>query len=190
MLESTSATVFKAVCFVGFVLINSPGQAQQTAATAASIPKALHEFDWMIGHWTATQGTAEIELNVKWQNAYLIQQFVARNDGKVVRRSSQRIAWDPAAKRPRSWTFNTDGSFSEANWRKENDVWVVESSGVHADGGRVKATQFWTPVDGELFWFKSVQGIVNGQAADDLLLKFSRRPSQHPEASATESDQP
>ncbi len=190
MLGSTFDTVFKVVCFVCLVLINSLGLAQGTAATAPPPPKELHQLDWMIGHWSATHGDAEIELGVKWQNAYLIQQFVARKDGKVLRRSTQRIAWDPAAKRFRSWTFNTDGSFSEASWRRENDVWVVESSGVQADGGRIKATQFWTRVDNDVCWFKSVEGHINEQHVDDLLLKFSRRHSQHTEASATDSGQP
>lgn len=186
MLGSNLDTVFKVVCFVCIVLMNSLGLAQGIASTAPSPPKELHQLDWMIGHWSATHGDTKIELHVKWRNSYLIQQFVARDDEKVLRRNTQRIAWDPAAKRIRSWSFNADGSFSEANWRSEDDVWVVETSGVEVDGGRTKATHFWTRIDGDVCWFKSVHGHINGHPVDDLLLKFSRRQSKQPETSGTD----
>jgi hypothetical protein len=91
-----------------------------------------------------------------------------------MREGTQRVAWDAAAGGPRSWTFDRDGSFSEATWRKEGDVWVVATAGLQADGRRTKAVQFWTREGDDACWFKSLQGEVDGQATADLVLKFSR----------------
>lgn len=144
--------------------------------SSAPSSSALGELTWMVGRWTATQDKADIELTAEWteDKSYLLQHFVATQEGEVVRRGTQRIAWDAASKCLRSWTFNTDGSFSEGVWRKEDGVWIVESTGVLADGRRTKAVHFWTQNGNDGCWFKSLRGAVDGQPADELMLKFSR----------------
>jgi uncharacterized protein (TIGR02246 family) len=151
-----------------------PADAVGASPEPSSSP--LGELDWMVGRWTATQDKADIELTAEWtaDKSYLLQHFVATREGEVVRRGTQRIAWDPAAKCLRSWTFNTDGSFSESHWRKEGEVWIAESTGVLADGRRTKSIHFWSHSGDDACWFKSLRGDVDGQPADELMLKFSR----------------
>lgn len=148
------------------------------APRSLSTPDAspLVQLDWMIGHWTASRDDTVVELTAEWaaDKRYIIQQFVAKRAGEAVRQGSQRIAWDAAAKQIRSWTFNADGGFSEAQWRKEGDVWIAASGGVLSDGRRVKSIHFWTPEGADACWFKSLHGEIDGQPADDLALKFSR----------------
>lgn len=146
-------------------------------ASRAPTANGLDQLAWMVGKWTATQGQTVVELTAEWtpDRTFLIQQFVAKRDDGLVRRGSQRIAWDAAAKRLRSWTFHADGGFSEASWQPAGDVWIAESTGVLPDGRRASSTQFWTPEGDEACWFKSLAGKIDGQPADDLILKFSRR---------------
>jgi ketosteroid isomerase-like protein len=143
---------------------------------AAPSSSLLGELNWMVGRWTAAQDDANVELTAEWtpDKSYLLQHFVATRNGEVIRRGTQRIALDPAAKGLRSWTFNADGSFSEGVWRKEGEVWVAESTGVLADGRRTTSVHFWTKEGDDGCWFKSLRGAVDGQPADELMLKFSR----------------
>ncbi len=166
--------------------------AASVEAPTASTPHPLKELDWMVGRWAAKQGDAVIELTAKKSGAYLVQKFIARRDGKVVRRGTQRIAWDAAAARPRSWTLNADGGFSEATWRQDGNVWVAESTGVQADGSRTKCVQFWTAEGEDARWFKSLHGEVDGQPVEDLILKFTRtgQPSAAPTPAAPANDSP
>jgi uncharacterized protein (TIGR02246 family) len=150
--------------------------AASPASTAASSASPLNELSWMVGHWSAAEENADIELTVEWtaDKSYLLQHFSATRAGEAVRRGTQRIAWDPAAKSLRSWTFNADGGFSEGAWRKEGDVWVAECTGVLADGHRTRSVHFWTKSGEDECWFKSLRGEVDGQPTDELMVKFSR----------------
>jgi uncharacterized protein (TIGR02246 family) len=151
--------------------------AMASAAPPKSAAAPLGELDWLVGSWTASREGAVVDMTVEWtaDRAFLLQRFTATRDGREVRRGVQRIAWDAAAKQLRSWTFNADGSFSEAAWRKEGDVWVVESAGVLADGRRQKSVHFWTPEGADACWFKSLNGEVDSQTTPDVVLKFARR---------------
>lgn len=157
-----------------------PTPAAHEASAPASTP--LAELDWLVGSWTSTSDGALVDMTVEWtvDRAYLLQRFSATRDGREVRRGTQRIAWDGAARHIRSWTFNADGGFSEAAWRKEGDVWVASSTGVLPDGRRQKSVQFWTPEGADACWFKSLRGEIDGEAADDLVLHFTRRRAATP----------
>jgi uncharacterized protein (TIGR02246 family) len=148
----------------------------------APAPAQLAELDWLVGSWTAARDGAVVDMSAEWtaDRAYLLQRFTATRDGREVRRGTQRIAWDAAAQQIRSWTFNADGGFSEATWRKEGDVWLATSAGVLPDGRRQKSVHFWTPEGADACWFKSLHGEIDGQAADDLVLKFTRRRAATP----------
>lgn len=144
------------------------------AAAPSAVPNGLSELAWLVGRWSSSDAGADVELTTTQEDAYLMQRFVVRRDGQTVREGTQRIAWDAAAGRPRSWTFHADGGFSAAAWQKEGDVWVVNAAGQQADGRRTKSVQFWTREGDDGCWFKSLQGEIDGKPAADLVLKFAR----------------
>jgi uncharacterized protein (TIGR02246 family) len=153
--------------------------APRAASPAEPAANSIEELDWMVGRWTAVNGDAAVELTAEWaaEKKFLLHRFAARRGGETQRSGVQRIGWDAAAGRLRSWTFNADGSFAEARWRREGDVWVAESVGVLPDGRQVKSVHFWTPEGENVCWFKSLQGQLDGQPTDDLVLKFNREPA-------------
>ena len=90
-------------------------------------------------------------------------------------RAEQRIAWDPSAKKIRSWVFISDGSFVEGSWHKEGNAWVVRTSGVLPDGGESSSLNLWVADGPDSCWFKAVKPIVDGQEIDDLMVEFKRK---------------
>jgi ketosteroid isomerase-like protein len=154
----------------------------QESMSAAPSRAPLEELGWMVGRWTARAGDAVVDLTVEWTEgrAFLVQHFSVRRGGRELRSGSQRIAWDAAAGVVRSWTFHPDGGFSQSRWRREGDVWIAEADGVLADGRRTSSVHFWTPEGDGACWFKSLEGTVDGQPADDLVLNFSREGAQKP----------
>ena len=45
------------------------------------------------------------------------------------------VFWDPALKKLRSWTFDSEGGFFNGLWTKDGNQWLLTSAGVKADGG-------------------------------------------------------
>ena len=92
----------------------------------------------------------------------------------------QIIGWDAAAKRIRSWTFDSDGSFAEGSWSKKDNRWYVRKKGTTADGKMASAVNIITLVDdgdgdavlspGEAWIFEATGVALEGQYATSPVL--------------------
>ncbi|MCC6507731.1 MAG: DUF4440 domain-containing protein [Pirellulaceae bacterium] len=104
--------------------------------TAASPGELLKPLAWLIGDWINEGADAQVKITYRWsedKNFILGEISVTKGD-QVVMKSSQRIGWDPLLGTPRSWTFDSDGGFTEATWTQIEDAWMVRSSAVMPDG--------------------------------------------------------
>ena len=73
----------------------------------------LKVLEWMVGRWVDQTENANVETECKWtknQN-FLVRSFKVTVVDRVDMAGMQMIGWDPAAKKIRSWTFDSDGSF-------------------------------------------------------------------------------
>ena len=59
-------------------------------------------------------------------------------------KGSQRIGWDPSAKRLRSWVFDSEGGFGEGVWSKSGNQWIAKMTGVTSDGKTASSTNVIT----------------------------------------------
>ncbi len=81
---------------------------------------------------------------------YLLRKFaVQTNDGREMS-GVQRIGWDPALKKLRSWTFDSQGGFFKGLWTKDGDQWLLTTVGVTADSQTVTGTSVYTRIDNEM----------------------------------------
>src|SRR4051812_29992062 len=71
---------------------------------------------------------------------FLIRSFTVKRLGKPVMTVTQRIGWDPLARRFRSWEFDSEGGFGEGTWSRDGDRWVVKHTGVRPEGTTASAT--------------------------------------------------
>ena len=98
----------------------------------------------------------------------------------------QRIGWDPARKKLRSWTFDSEGGFVNGLWTKDGDEWLLTSAGVTAEGETVTATSVYTRVDNEMITWRYRSLIVGGDVRKDsdevTLVKRPPLPAQSPAA--------
>jgi uncharacterized protein (TIGR02246 family) len=96
----------------------------------------LMPLSWLIGDWINEGSDARVKLSYRWsedKNFILGEISVTRND-KIVMKSSQRIGWDASLGTPRSWTFDSDGGFTESTWTQVQDMWIVRASAVMPEG--------------------------------------------------------
>ena len=72
----------------------------------------------MVGDWIDQDEGATNETSVKWSKnrAFLIRSFRLSLGGADPLSGMQVIAWDPAEKHIRSWTYDSRGGFGEESW--------------------------------------------------------------------------
>ena len=54
-------------------------------------------------------------------------------------------------------------------WTRDGKKWVVEASGVEADGGELTARNILTPVDKDTFIWQSAERTLDGEELPDIL---------------------
>jgi hypothetical protein len=107
--------------------------------------------------------------------------------GEPVSKSSQRIGWDPVVGVIRSWTFDSDGGFSQGEWTPVDDGLVSKTEATMPDGTSASATVLFTVKDQDHFTVRSADRIVAGGEEPAFELTIARRPPQPGAAPGAES---
>jgi uncharacterized protein (TIGR02246 family) len=112
------------------------------AAIEPAVPERLKDLEWLVGEWVNESSEAVVHTTCKWSDDkhYLLRDFTVTVAGRLALKGTQRIGWDPSAKQVRSWVFDSDGGFSEGEWTRAGERWMIKSHGVNHDGERVTAT--------------------------------------------------
>ncbi len=133
--------------------------------TGPSSNEQLKQLEWMIGNWVDEDQTASIVTDCKWakNNSFIVRSFAVSVEDRIDMSGMQIIGWDAAAKQVRSWTFDSEGGFSEGRWTQRGDRWYVKKSGVMADGSKASAVNIVTYVDDNAFKLQSTQRTVAGE---------------------------
>jgi uncharacterized protein (TIGR02246 family) len=119
----------------------------------------LKSLEWMVGNWTDGGDDAEVELECNWtkNKNFLTRAFKLSIDGQTDMSGIQVIGWDPAAKAIRSWTFDSNGTFSEATWEHRGDRWFVRNRGVLPDGQPATMINVMKKVDDDSFTWQTIE---------------------------------
>jgi uncharacterized protein (TIGR02246 family) len=147
----------------------------------------LKELEWMIGSWIDQDETATIQTDCEWtkNRNFMTRSFAVIAGDQIDMSGMQIIGWDPAAKRIRSWVFDSDGAFAEGSWTRKDNRWLVQQTGVQPDGKKSSAVNIITQVDDNSFTWQSVSREVDGEVlpnVDEVLIV--RRPTEDAESSA------
>jgi uncharacterized protein (TIGR02246 family) len=130
----------------------------------------LRVLDWMLGNWASDAAKGEVSrISCNWsagQNFIESAYSVAFKD-VYLSSGTQKIAWDGAAKKIRSWSFDADGGFGEGTWSKDGDKWVVKFNSVLQDGKKLTATNVVTRVDANTIIWQSKDRSLDGKALPD-----------------------
>ena len=127
----------------------------------------LKPLEWMVGSWTDEATDAEVEVDCDWtkNKNFLTRAFKISVDGQTEMSGMQVIGWDPAAKAIRSWTFDSNGTFSEATWERRGDRWFIRNRGVLPDGQPATMVNVMKKVGDDSFTWQTIERT----AGDELL---------------------
>ena len=146
----------------------------------------LASLDWLVGEWVDESPEGKTQISFQWSDDgnYLLGEYNLAVGGQAAGKSLQRIGWDPVEGALRSWTFDSDGGFSEGEWLAVDDGWLVRSEATLPDGTTGSATIVIKPSDADHFVVESTDRIIAGAEEPDFKLVIARKPPA-PAASAT-----
>lgn len=130
----------------------------------------LEQLSWLTGNWVNEDDNSVVHTTCGWSEDgnYLLRRFnVQTRDGKEMS-GVQRIGWDPAGKKIRSWTFDSHGGFYSGLWTKHGKEWLLTSAGVTASGETVTATTAYSLHDAEMVTWRYRSLIVAGRVRENM----------------------
>ena len=98
--------------------------------------------------------------------------------GRDAMNVSQRIGWDPLAKRIRSWVFDSEGGYGESVWARNGDTWIIKATGVRSDGTIASATNMLVPGGTSGYVWRSTDRVIGDEVMPPTEVKVVRRPPE------------
>jgi uncharacterized protein (TIGR02246 family) len=133
---------------------------------APSHYEQLKVLEWMVGKWTTNADNADVELDCNWtKNQNFLTRAFKISLGDESFSGMQIIGWDPAAKSIRSWTFDSNGTFSEGTWQQRGGRWFIRNRGTLPDGRPATMINVMKQVDENSFTWQTIERT----AGDELL---------------------
>lgn len=129
----------------------------------------LQQLEWLLGQWVDEGDTAVVNYSCKATDNgnYLIRDFSVHIAGQQAIGGTQRIGWDPLTNQFRTWIFDSEGAFSEGLWHRDDDSWVLKTSGVTADGESASSTTIYKLVNEHTMTWQVVDLEIGGVRRPD-----------------------
>jgi len=129
----------------------------------------LKVLEWMIGNWTTDADNADVDLDCSWtkNKNFITRAFKISIDDDSFS-GMQIIGWDPAAKAIRSWTFDSNGTFSEARWEQRGGRWFIRNRGTLPDGRTATMINVMKPVDANSFTWQTIERTAGGELLPNI----------------------
>jgi uncharacterized protein (TIGR02246 family) len=141
----------------------------KTKEVAPSHYEQLKVLEWMIGSWTTDAENAQVELDCNWtKNQNFITRAFKISIGDDSVSGMQIIGWDAAAKKIRSWTFDSNGTFADANWEERKGRWFIRNRGTLPDGRTATMINVMKPVDANSFTWQTIERTAGSELLPNI----------------------
>lgn len=98
----------------------------------------------LLGEWSADLGggrEVRVAAGPSASGSFLVIERAILDGGAPVSGSIEWVGWDPVKKVLRSWSFESDGGFSESEWKADGNALVVATKATLREGAVVDETQ-------------------------------------------------
>lgn len=131
----------------------------------ATSTDALKELEWLIGSWVDESNEMKVKTKFRWSanQAFLLRSFTVESADSVALEGTQVIGWDPRGQQIRSWTFNSDGSFGESTWSKNDNSWLAKSTQTSTSGEISAGTYVLEKIDNDSFTMQLIGHEINSE---------------------------
>ena len=143
---------------------------EESAEIPDSHSDELAELEWMIGDWYDVFDDVTVSIECHWtkNRNFICRAFEVSRDGQVESSGMQVIGWDAKQKKIRSWLFDSDSTYIEGVWSKNEGTWVVHSVATLVDGASGSSTSIFRPIDELSYGWQKVNRVVDGQLLPNI----------------------
>jgi len=129
----------------------------------------LIPLSFLIGDWVDESADAVVKTTYDWSDGdkFIVGKFSVQLLGEEAFSGTQRIGWDPLARKVRSWVFDSNGGFQEGLWTNVEDQWLVNYRGVSGEGEVTSGTSVMTMLDINRWSWQSRDRIVGNEVLED-----------------------
>jgi uncharacterized protein (TIGR02246 family) len=140
-------------------------QLTESPLPPATARERLAELSWLIGAWSEKDGELNINSKFDWARGgnFITRNLSVKRGDEVTLEGWQIIGWDAAQNRIRSWTFDTEGGFSEGVWTRSGNSWLIRDSGTLPDGSHTTAEQTLTKTGDDKFTWEAHNRTLDGE---------------------------
>ena len=140
----------------------------------------LQALAWLVGDWIDESRDGVVKTSCRWADneSFLLQEITVRQAGHEAMKISQRIGWDPLAKRFKAWMFDAEGGYGESSWTPTESGWLIKATSVHSDGVTASATNHIEPTGLDRYVFRSVDRVVGNELLPPVEVQVVRQPPQ------------
>jgi uncharacterized protein (TIGR02246 family) len=139
----------------------------------------LQPLEWLLGDWVDEDDDSIVEFTCQAvdNGNFLLRQFTVKIAGEEAMSGTQRIGWDPISGKLRAWIFDSEGGHAEGTWHRDEDSWILKTTGVTADGQTASGTSIYTFVSEHLMTWQAVDHEVAGvHLPDSEVVTIVRKP--------------
>ncbi len=163
---------------------------REHGAPAADVKpyERLKELEWMVGDWVDESDINRSSSSVRWADnqSFLVRTFAIEVQGEKPTTGTMYIGWDPQSGQIKSWLFNSEGGHGEGLWTRTGEKeWIVKAQGVLRDGRPTSATQVHTIINKDSVKVSSIDRIIGGVVAPDIVDVIMVRKPPPPGGAAT-----
>lgn len=150
----------------------------------------LIPLSFLIGDWVDESGDAVVKTTYDWSDGdkFIVGKFSVQLQGEEAFSGTQRIGWDPLARKVRSWVFDSNGGFQEGLWTNVEDQWLVNYRGVSGEGEVTSGTSVMTMIDLNRWSWQSRDRIVGNELLEDTPEVFVVRKAPPPVDALSEEE--
>ncbi|HEY1859590.1 MAG TPA: SgcJ/EcaC family oxidoreductase, partial [Gemmataceae bacterium] len=144
--------------------------ARDEEGPVATAHERLLPLAWLVGDWIDDGGSTVVNSTCRWSEDgnFLLQEFKVKVNGRDSMNISQRIGWDPLAKRIRSWVFDSAGGFGESVWTSDDNSWLIKATAVRPDGTAASATNLLVPSGKDAYVWRSTDRVVGDDVEEPV----------------------
>jgi uncharacterized protein (TIGR02246 family) len=141
----------------------------------------LDDLNWLVGKWKGTAKDGETTATFTWDEkqpillAKLATKPVAGKAGATAQSTTIKIGYDARRGAFHSWHSEQDGAQSRAQWHRDGNRWVIDSSGLTTDGKETSGQFMLSRIDDNNFtWRTANRSVGDKTLPDSVPIKLTR----------------
>jgi uncharacterized protein (TIGR02246 family) len=130
----------------------------------------VKQLEFLVGEWINEGSDSHVHFTCRWDDGqnFLLRDFAVHFAGQKTMTGTQRIGYDPLTGHLKAWIFDSAGGYGDGYFHGEGGNWVLQTTGVTADGRMASGSQILTRVDGHRMLWQAVDYVIGGERIADI----------------------